>query len=195
MLAGSTSATDAERCQKLGCSEYVLKPRKPDELLQLVRDLAKRWVRRHASKRPGVERIAAASTCKGPRRILLVDDNLDTLKVLTLYLTTWGYEVDIAHGGEEAWQKVQEGMAPDVVLLDWLMPVVSGLDVARRLRELPQSSRPYVIMISVKRCREDLREGCQSGADDYMAKPVFPAKLRKRLEHGLQILDMRRALV
>jgi CheY-like chemotaxis protein len=89
---------------------------------------------------------------------------------------------------------LQEERAPHLVLLDWSMPHLDGLEVCRRVRQLPQSQSPYIILVTAKGGKEDVVAGLEAGADDYISKPFDPGELKARLLAGVRIVELQRNL-
>ncbi len=123
-------------------------------------------------------------------RLLIAEDNITYSRILNSLLQKWGHEVELAADGVEAWEALQRDGAPSMVILDWMMPGMDGIDVCRRLRELKQDIRPYVILLSGKDQKKDLIKGISAGADDYVTKPFDPDELRVRILAGERILDL-----
>lgn len=118
--------------------------------------------------------------------ILIVDDDRKLLDMLRRTLAYEGYEILTATNGREALDQVQE-RHPDVIVLDWLIPKLHGVEVARRLRA---AGDPIpILMLTAKDTIEDRVEGLDSGADDYLVKPFAPAELLARIRVILRRLD------
>lgn len=116
------------------------------------------------------------------KRILVVDDEPKIVDVVASYLLAGGYRVSKAFTGQEAYTKfLQE--PPDLVILDWMLPDISGEEVCRTLRK--QSAVP-VIMLTAKAGEEDILRGFRFGADDYVTKPFSPRQLTARVEAVLR---------
>jgi len=113
-------------------------------------------------------------------RILIVEDDPDARKVLSLILKLDGFEVMTASGGQEAIDCL-EAEALDLVLLDVMMPVVDGYEVCRWIRVQPALAKMPVIMLSGKADPESVARGLEAGADEYLAKPIKPSQLTKQL--------------
>jgi DNA-binding response OmpR family regulator len=111
-----------------------------------------------------------------PCRVLIVDDDPDYVDILRTQLERRGFTVATASGGAEAFERLQEQM-PDVVLLDVMMPDISGFDVLQRIRDTPTTARLPVILISAKGDEDDMMQGYQYGADYYITKPCTPTQL------------------
>lgn len=116
-----------------------------------------------------------------PRKILLVDDDVDTLRLIGLMLQRQGYEVRSANSGVQAISMVAEEL-PDLILLDVMMPEMDGYEVARRLRSQEQTANLPIIMFTAKSQADDKVKGYEAGADDYLTKPTQPKELFAHLK-------------
>ncbi|MCS6963091.1 response regulator [Thermoflexus sp.] len=117
--------------------------------------------------------------------ILVVDDDLQAIKLISLMLQRKGYRVTPATSGTQALAKA-ETEQPDLIILDVMMPDMDGLEVCRRLRANPKTSGIPILMFTAKTAVADKIAGFQAGADDYLTKPVHPAELISRVEALLQ---------
>ena len=117
--------------------------------------------------------------------ILLVEDEAAQREVLAYNLQAEGYDVRAAADGEEALMMVAEAL-PDLILLDWMLPHVSGLEVCRRLRQRPETRGVPILMLSARSEEVDRVRGLETGADDYMVKPYSVAELMARLKAHLR---------
>ena len=113
-------------------------------------------------------------------KILIVEDEAAVVTLLQYNLESAGFEVDAAYDGEEALIKVDE-MQPDLMLLDWMLPYVSGVEICRRLRRKPETRDLPIIMLTARGEEADAVRGLESGADDYMVKPFSPSELVARI--------------
>jgi len=120
-------------------------------------------------------------------RVLVVEDNARTQEAIALYLRHAGYDVDLANTGPNALAAAAE-RPPDLIVLDLMLPGLSGLDVCRALRE--RTDVP-IIMVTARTTEEDKLEGLRSGADDYVTKPFSPRELVARV--GTVLRRARRA--
>src|SRR3989338_9224510 len=111
-----------------------------------------------------------------PEKILIVDDDLDTLKLVGLILQRQGYSIIAANGGQQALAKAA-AEPPDLILLDLMMPDLYGYEVTRRLRAEPALAHIPIIMFTAKTMLDDRVAGFEAGADDYLTKPTHPAEL------------------
>ena len=114
------------------------------------------------------------------RLVLIVEDQAALVTMLRYNLEREGFAVDAAADGEEALLRIAE-RRPDAVLLDWMLPLVSGLEVCRQIRRAPATRRLPVIMLTARGEESDRVRGLDSGADDYVAKPFSPGELVARL--------------
>ena len=117
--------------------------------------------------------------------VLLVEDEPAQREVLRYNLEAEGFAVVIARDGEEAMERVAEGL-PDLILLDWMLPHVSGIEVCRRLRLRPETRGIPVIMLSARSEEVDKVRGLEMGADDYVIKPYSLVELMARLRAHLR---------
>lgn len=127
-------------------------------------------------------------------RVLIADDDNTSRRVLTLLLGKWGYEVTAAVDGTEAWQLLQTGDAPRLVLLDWQMPGLDGMQVLKKLRSADPDRRTYVLFVTTRDEKWDVVEALKAGADDYIRKPFDSDELRARVEVGRRFNELREVL-
>jgi len=130
-------------------------------------------------------------------RILIADDSIVSRHVLDATLRKWGYEVVVACDGVEAWNVLEGEDAPKLAILDWVMPGLTGPEVCRRVRERlkEKDTYTYILLLTSKSLKEDLIEGMEAGADDYVTKPFDQHELKVRLRAGTRIIDLQRELV
>lgn len=127
-------------------------------------------------------------------KILLVQDSYLERRRLGTLLTDWGFDFVSVGSGTEAVKLVEAPNPPDLVLLDWLLPGLDGLDVLRRIRKLGQGNYIYTVMLTEKNQKKDRHTAMETGADDYLSKPVDPAELRARIVVGKRILELQQSL-
>jgi phosphoserine phosphatase RsbU/P len=127
-------------------------------------------------------------------KILIADDDPLTCRMLEALLPRWGYEVVTARDGNEAWQILQTENSPRMAILDWMMPGMEGAEICRRIREIPHSEMIYIILLTSKGRKEDIIEGLDAGADDYITKPFDHGELRVRTQVGKRIIALQSAL-
>ena len=117
--------------------------------------------------------------------VLLVEDEPAQREVLAYNLDAEGFAVTSASNGEEALALIKEAI-PDLILLDWMMPLVSGLEVCRRLKQRPETRAIPIIMLSARSEDVDKVRGLETGADDYVIKPYSMVELMARLRAQLR---------
>lgn len=137
--------------------------------------------------------IASYDSCN---RVLIADDDIMARKILQSWLQNWGYEVIVAEDGESAWDALQQERPPEIVILDWMMPKVDGVELCRRIRD---DQRPglyqYILLVTSRNEKQDVVKGLEAGADDYLTKPLDRNELQARLRVGKRILTLQRGLV
>jgi diguanylate cyclase (GGDEF)-like protein len=116
-------------------------------------------------------------------------------RLLQATLEGWGYEVIAANDGGEAWQALQATDAPKLAILDWIMPVFTGPEVCKLVRQQRQGAYTYIILLTSKSMREDIVEGMGAGADDYVVKPFDKHELEVRLRAGRRIIELQTELL
>jgi DNA-binding response OmpR family regulator len=127
-------------------------------------------------------------------RILIADDDLTYCRMLEALLFKWGYEPIVTCDGEQAWQIMQGPEAPQLAVLDWMMPGKDGVDICRQVRKASPSKPTYIILITAKDRKEDVVSGLESGADDYITKPFESEEFRARVQAGARIIKLQMAL-
>ena len=127
------------------------------------------------------------------RRILVVDDSRAQRRILTSSLTRQGYDVTEAGTGDEALEILRHDHF-DLILSDWMMPGMDGLELCAAFRQMPRGGYVYFILLTSKTDKGAVAQGLDVGADDFLAKPVNPDELRARINAGGRILSMEREL-
>lgn len=127
-------------------------------------------------------------------RILIAEDDLTSRMLLSAVLRKNGHEVIETVNGAEAWQKFQEPDPPKIVILDWMMPVMDGIEVIHRIRNMETEPPPYILMLTSKDEKTDVIAGLDAGADDYLTKPFHPGELRARVGVGRRLIEMQAEL-
>jgi CheY-like chemotaxis protein len=136
-------------------------------------------------KRHGKERRAV--------QVLIAEDEPVSRHLLQSYLERWGYRVVSARDGAEAWGLFEQEEFP-VVISDWMMPGMDGLELIRRIRLCRRPGYVYAILLTAKSQKEDLVQGMEAGADDFVSKPFDPDELRVRLREGERIIRLQQTL-
>ncbi len=133
------------------------------------------------------------ASCKPDFPILIADDNDLQRNVLEYVLRKEGHEVAVARDGRQAIELFTSGYFP-IVITDWMMPHMTGLELCRAIRESHQDQFTYVILHSSRDGRDDVQTAMQAGIDEYLIKPVAPEKLSLRLATAHRVLKLEQAL-
>ena len=129
-------------------------------------------------------------------RILIAEDDAVSRRMLEATLVKWEYEVVVATDGEQALEVLKKPDAPSLVILDWMMPGFDGCEVSRRARahQALDERLLYILLLTAKGNKEDIVEGLNAGADDYIVKPFDRSELKARLDVGCRILRLQTEL-
>jgi len=128
-------------------------------------------------------------------RILIAEDEAVSRLRLQARLVKWGYEVVVARDGSEAWDLLQAPDAPSLAVIDWMMPGIDGPELCRRIRRQAREPYVYVVLLTGKGRKEDLIEGLEAGADDFVTKPVDAQELEVRIRGGQRIVSLHTELL
>jgi CheY-like chemotaxis protein len=128
-------------------------------------------------------------------KILIAEDDATSRLLIENTLTNWGYEVMVARNGIEAWEAFQGENTPQLAVLDWMMPGLEGVQICRKVREELTPSSCYILLLTARNRIEEVAEGLDSGADDYLIKPCDPIELEARLRVGFRMLELQSRLV
>jgi sigma-B regulation protein RsbU (phosphoserine phosphatase) len=127
-------------------------------------------------------------------KILIAEDDPVSRRILEATLLKWDYEVLVANDGTEAWEVLQGEDAPSLAILDIMMPGIDGLELCRRVRQLPATTPPYLIMLTAMASKDEVVNGIQAGANDYLSKPFHRDELKARVGVGVQMLTLQKSL-
>jgi len=125
--------------------------------------------------------------------ILIADDDLVTLRLLEKHIQSWDHQVYAAQNGLDAWD-IASSTDLDLVLTDWAMPGLDGLELCQRIRTADLSGYQYLIIVSAKNTNQDIVTGLRGGIDDYITKPFDFDELRERIATGERIVGLEREL-
>jgi len=120
-------------------------------------------------------------------KVLIAEDEIVSRRLIESSVRRWGYDAVVANDGLEASQVLQSPGAPKLILLDWMMPGLDGIQICRELRDAEGESYAYVLLLTSKHSKDDVIHGLEAGADDYIAKPFDPQELKVRLRTGKRI--------
>jgi len=143
-------------------------------------------------RRTGSEQMAL----QRDNQVLVVDDSPVYRHLITGHLREWGFTVTVANTGLDGWKILQHPGGPTLVLLDWVMPGMDGVELCRKIRAAGSAATyVYIILLTAKDSRSDLLQALEAGADDYLAKPFDEQELKARLLVGKRILGLQQELV
>jgi diguanylate cyclase (GGDEF)-like protein len=127
---------------------------------------------------------------------LVVEDSAVYRKLIGDQLNSWGFGVTIAVTGSAAWEILERPDSPKLLLLDWVLPDIEGIELCRRIRQAGTSDNyVYVILLTSNEGRQNMLDAMQAGADDYLVKPFDEMELKARLLVGERILNLQKELV
>jgi diguanylate cyclase (GGDEF)-like protein len=124
------------------------------------------------------------------KRVLIAEDDPVSRRLLEAILVKWGYDVTVVADGSEALRLLDSADAPRLAILDWMMPGMEGVQICQRLRERKGRPYVYVLLLTARSLKQDLLQGLELGADDYLTKPFDTQELRARLHVGGRILNL-----
>jgi CheY-like chemotaxis protein len=119
-------------------------------------------------------------------KILIADDNQANCELLEAYLADIDCEIEFAADGKETLEKVAS-FRPDLILLDVMMPKLSGFEVCKKIKDNPATRKIMVLMVTALNERGDIERGVEAGTDDFLSKPVIKIELLKRIENMLKL--------
>jgi len=125
--------------------------------------------------------------------VLIAEDDALTRRMLEASLTKWGYNCQSARNGIEAWDYYEKGEY-DLLITDWIMPGMNGVELCRKIRAHMTSNYTYIILLTSLDSRDNVTQGFEVGVDDYIGKPFEPVELKARLKAGTRILNLERNL-
>ena len=129
-----------------------------------------------------------------PKRILIAEDHFVSRHLLERNLANWGFQVHAVEDGEAALKILEGENPPAIVLLDWMMPKMDGLEVCRRVRARVGQPFTYVLLLTAKNRKEELAAALEAGVDEYVIKPFEADELRSRLNVARRVVALERLL-
>jgi len=127
-------------------------------------------------------------------RVLIAEDDVDSFELLATLLTSFGYEIVGVDNGDDALKILQRPDRPMLAVLDWMMPGMSGIDVCRKLRAQQSDNPTYIILLTALSSENNVVEGLEAGADDYITKPFDFFELNARIGVGQRVIDLQASL-
>jgi len=126
-------------------------------------------------------------------KVLVADDDPPTRMLLRAAIAQWGYTVIEASNGEDAWEILQQPSPPSLLILDWLMPKLDGIELAKKIRSQPHF-HPYIILLTQVAGTGNIIKSLEAGADEFLSKPFNMAELKSRLSVGARIIGYENTL-
>jgi diguanylate cyclase (GGDEF)-like protein len=127
--------------------------------------------------------------------VLIAEDDPLFRRILEAKLQEWGYEVVAVDSGTKAWELLETQLTPDLLILDWMMPGIDGIELCRRIRSGKADRYQYILLISGKDEKREVVQGLDAGADDYLTKPFDIGEFHARIRAGNRILALQRDLM
>lgn len=143
----------------------------------------------------GSPAINAFATAGAAESVLIAEDDRVFRTLLQTWLERWGYKTTLAEDGAAAWRELQVEHHPRLLLLDWMMPGMDGVEICRRIRAMSNEFYSYILVVTSKPDKEDAITALDAGADDYIVKPINVHELRARVQVGRRILLLQDELV
>lgn len=128
-------------------------------------------------------------------KILVVDDEQISRRILETLLKKWGYETISANNGSKAWELMQGPEAPNLIISDWMMPNMDGTELCEKVRGIERPGYVYFILLTTRAEKKDIVQGLESGADDFIIKPFDPEELRSRIKIGERIINLEQKII
>ncbi len=127
-------------------------------------------------------------------KVLIAEDDSISRRLLQAALGKWGYDVVVTTNGQEAWKVLQDPDPPNLLILDWLMPQMDGIEICREARKHEALKSAYIILLTSRGSKQDIVQGLEAGADDYVTKPFDHGELRARVQVGARVVGLQKAL-
>lgn len=125
-------------------------------------------------------------------KVIVAEDDPISSEVIVSLLRNWRFDVLVTRDGSEALEALRAQRDPTMAVLDWMMPGIDGVEVCRRVRAMDKLV--YILLLTARTAKEQLVEGLQAGADDYLTKPFNKEELHARLKAGLRVLMLQATL-
>ena len=126
--------------------------------------------------------------------VLIAEDEYTTRLMVQVSLENWGYTVTSVVDGKEAWNIVKKPDTVDIAILDWEMPEIDGVELTRKIKDLERANPIYVILLTARDSKNDIVQGFDAGADDYMTKPFNDDELRARVRVAERLVTIQSSL-
>ena len=142
------------------------------------------------SPKPGSDGKMSSSNA-----VLIAEDDPIFRRILESWFKKWDYQVTAVENGLDAWEVLQREDAPQLAILDWMMPGMDGIELCRKIRSRKQDTYVYALLLTAKDNKQDVIAGLEAGADDYLIKPFDVNELHARVRAGKRIIDLQAALI
>ena len=123
-------------------------------------------------------------------KLLIAEDDLTSRTILTAVTKKWGFEPIVTEDGEQAWEELQKLDTPNLLLIDWEMPRLNGVELCMRIRQKATKTTPFIILLTARSGTDNIVNGLDAGANDYIAKPFANSELLARLKVGQRMLEL-----
>ncbi len=127
-------------------------------------------------------------------KILIAEDEPVSRRLLCGLLKKWGHDVIETTDGAAAWEVLSGPETPPMAILDWMMPELNGPEVCRKVREATPRVLTFLLMLTARGEKADIVEALEAGADDFVCKPFDPSEFRARVQNGVRLVELQRAL-
>jgi DNA-binding response OmpR family regulator len=127
-------------------------------------------------------------------KILIAEDDPVSRRLLEITLGNWGYDVIVTPDGTLAWEALRQEDAPQLAILDWMMPGLDGLQICRMAREAPATKSVHIILLTAKGGKSAIVEGLAAGANDFVSKPFDREELHARVQVGARMVQLQLSL-
>lgn len=127
-------------------------------------------------------------------KLLVAEDEYTTRLTVQVILEQWGYRVDSVEDGASAWKLLQKPDGPQIAILDWEMPGINGVELCNKVKMLDRDTPVYVIILTGRDAQDDILQGFDAGADDYITKPFDEHELRARVRVAERLVTIQEEL-
>lgn len=127
-------------------------------------------------------------------KILIADSDEKSVKLLDLILKEEGFQTYVCDTGTKAWASFEQN-EPSMVIVDWVLPEISGVELCSKIRSDPRGKHVYIMFLTARGLRENIVTGINSGADDYMVKPFYAEELKARVKAGVRMVTLQKTLL
>lgn len=127
-------------------------------------------------------------------KILIAEDSVSSRFLLERILKKFGYNLISTENGKQALEELNKKDAPQIAILDWMMPEIDGVEVCKRIREKETNNPPYIILLTALGSKKNIVTGLDAGTNDYLGKPFDTDELRARIKVGERVINLQNSL-